>query len=147
METSIELFSEEVNFLYEDKAPLQDWILDILEKEDRTAHYINIIFCDDKYLLKVNQDYLDHDYYTDIITFQYEENPIEGELFISIERVRENAKERDLSFANELHRVIAHGILHLIGFGDKSEEDITTMRTKEDEHLSRAKHLFSEETA
>ncbi len=147
MKTSIELFSEDINFIYENKASLQDWILQILSKEERTANYINIIFCDDKYLLKVNQDYLDHDHYTDIITFQYEEKPIEGELFISIDRVRENAQERDLSFANELHRVIAHGVLHLIGFGDKSEEEVTTMRAKEEEHLSGGKHLYSSQTA
>ena len=147
MKTSIELFSEEVDFLYEDKASLQDWILDILKKEDQTAHYINIIFCNDKYLLKVNQDYLKHDYYTDIITFQYEEKPIEGELFISVDRVSDNANERNLPFSNELHRVIAHGVLHLIGFGDKSEEEIVTMRAKEEEHLAHGKHLIVNQTA
>ena len=142
MKTSIELFSEEVDFLYENKASLQDWILQILSKEERTARYINIIFCNDQYLLKVNQDYLDHDYYTDIITFQYEEKPIEGELYISIERVKENAKERNLTFTSELHRVIAHGVLHLIGYGDKSEDEITTMRAKEEDQLAIGKHLF-----
>lgn len=147
MKTSIEVFSEEVNFIYEDKAALHDWVLDILKQEEQTAHYINIIFCSDEYLLKVNQDYLKHDYYTDIITFQYEEKPIEGELYISVERVSDNANERNLSFSNELHRVIAHGILHLIGFGDKSEEEIVTMRAKEEEHLSQGRHLFVKQTA
>lgn len=143
MKTSIELFSEDVAFQYENKALLQDWILQILSSEETTAHYINIIFCDDYYLLKVNQDYLDHDYFTDIITFQYEQKPIEGELFISIDRVVENAKERNLSFSHELHRVIAHGVLHLIGYGDKSEDEITTMRDKEEEHLVEGRHLFA----
>lgn len=147
MKTSIELFSEKVDFRYENKSPLQDWILDILSKEKHTAHYINIIFCDDDYLLQVNQEYLDHDFFTDIITFQYEQEPIEGELFISIDRVVENAKERNLSFGNELHRVIAHGVLHLMGYGDKSEDEISTMRAKEEEHLSTGEHLFDQDSA
>ena len=94
------------------------------------------IFCDDEYLLKINQDYLHHDTFTDIITFPYEDfNGIAGDVFISVERVKENAAEFEVDFDLELKRVMAHGVLHLLGFGDKSEEEASLMRLKEDEKI------------
>ncbi len=98
---------------------------------------LSYIFCADDYLLKVNQDFLDHDYYTDIITFDYcEEKLIAGDLFISIDRVRENADSNQVTFENELCRVMFHGVLHLLGFGDKSPEEELQMRALESKCLS-----------
>ncbi len=136
MKGSIELFSEDVEFEYKNKDQLTDWINQVLVKEGQSAHYINIIFCNDSYLLKINQDYLGHDYYTDIVTFQYDHDRLEGELFISIDRVRENASELEVDFTTELNRVIIHGILHLLGYKDKTHDELAIMRSKEDEYLS-----------
>jgi rRNA maturation RNase YbeY len=97
---------------------------------------LDYIFCDDEYLLKINQDYLDHDTYTDIITFPYGDlNVIAGDIFISVERVKENAVNFRVDFELELKRVMAHGVLHLLGYGDKSEEEVLQMRLKEDEKI------------
>jgi len=87
--------------------------------------------------MKMNKEYLDHDYYTDIITFPMHEDPMSGDLFISIDRVKENAHQNNHSFESELNRVIVHGVLHLVGYGDKSEPEIIEMRTKEDYYLKR----------
>ena len=98
---------------------------------------VSIIFCSDNYILNVNQEYLQHDYFTDIITFDYcEGDRISGDLFISVDSVRENAIEYGTEFKDELNRVIVHGILHLIGYDDHNEEDIKMMRQKEDYYLS-----------
>ncbi len=137
-EASIEVFSEEIDFQYKTPDNLYSWIASTIKAEGKSLSYLNIIFCDDQYLLKINQDYLQHDYYTDIITFHYEEEaaPIEGELFISIDRVKDNAETLKVSFDAELHRVIIHGVLHLCGYGDKTEEEQAIMRSKEDAYLS-----------
>ena len=96
-----------------------------------------MIFCSDEYLLDVNRKYLNHDYYTDIITFDYCEGPVlSGDLFISVDSVRENASFYGTEFADELNRVIVHGLLHLIGYDDHAEADIATMRAKENYYLS-----------
>ena len=98
---------------------------------------ISIIFCSDNYILDVNQKYLQHDYFTDIITFDYcEGDRLSGDLFISVDTVKENALEYGTEFQEELHRVIVHGILHLIGYDDHSPEDIEVMRKKENYYLS-----------
>ena len=98
---------------------------------------INYIFCSDNYLHQINFQYLDHDTFTDIITFdQSDKDQIEGDIFISIDRVHENANERNISFVNELHRVMIHGILHLLGYNDKTPKEKQLMREKEDECLS-----------
>jgi len=99
---------------------------------------INYIFCTDDYLLKINQDYLNHDYYTDIITFDNseEERQIESDIFISIDRVKENAQSLSLLFEEELTRIICHGLLHLVGFKDKTESEQKEMRKNEDTYLS-----------
>jgi len=97
---------------------------------------ISVIFCSDDYLLSVNKEYLNHDYYTDIITFDYSvDTEISGDLFISIDRVKENSTEFNVPFLNELHRVLVHGVLHLCGYGDKSPVEETLMRSKEDFYL------------
>ena len=99
---------------------------------------ISIIFCSDDYLLKINQDYLNHDYFTDIITFDYcEGNSVSGDLFISIDMIRANAEKFGVEFIDELHRVIIHGVMHLVGFKDKTDEEAQVMRTQENYWLER----------
>jgi rRNA maturation RNase YbeY len=113
------------------------WIEKSIEKEKRIPGDINIIICSDDYLYEMNINYLKHDTFTDIITFDYsEENSVSGDLFISIERVRENAKKFSGRVENELHRVIIHGILHLCGYDDKTDEEKGKMRQKENDYLS-----------
>ena len=117
---------------------LKKFIIQLFIKEEKPLHSIDIIFCSDEYLLEINKQHLQHDFYTDIITFDLSEslaNPIIGELYISVDRVRDNAALRDEKFSTELLRVIFHGLLHLCGFKDKTKSDIKTMREKEDEYL------------
>jgi rRNA maturation RNase YbeY len=114
-----------------------EWIASIIVSEEKRMGTINYIFCDDAYLLKVNQDYLQHDYYTDIITFDYVKGKtISSDIFISLQRVLDNAQLHQKDFENELYRVLAHGILHLCGYMDKPEEEIKIMREKEDYYLT-----------
>jgi len=114
----------------------------ILAEQLQSSEDISFIFCTDEHLHKINLDYLQHDTYTDIITFDNSEDDsiIEGDLFISIERIRENAESFDASFEKELHRVMVHGILHLCGYGDKSSEEAEVMRSKENHYLEQS-HL------
>lgn len=129
-------FHYETDFSIDDEAKFADWIGRIILSEDKVFSQLDFIFCDDEYLLKINQDYLDHDTYTDIITFPYEDmSGIAGDIFISIERVKENALDFGVEFYLELKRVMAHGVLHLLGYGDKSEEETVQMRFKEDEKI------------
>ncbi len=128
---------EDISFLPKEKLSLRKWIVDTISKEGKTIGDINYIYCSDEYLLSLNQSALDHDYYTDIITFDYvEEQIISGDLFISVDRVKENALELKSSFEDELHRVMIHGVLHLCGHGDKSPHESKIMRSKEDFYLS-----------
>jgi len=107
-----------------------------VESEDKVVGDINYIFCDDTYLLGINQKYLKHDTYTDIISFDYSEGEtLAGDIFVSVERVRENAIEFGASFDNELLRVMSHGILHLAGYGDKEKSEVEVMRHKEEEKM------------
>lgn len=116
---------------------LKSWLTDAASKENKQIGAINFIFCDDNYLLKVNQDYLNHDTFTDIITFDYcEGDVLNSDIFISLERVEENANELSINFIDELERVCIHGILHLCGYLDKKEEDALIMRQKEDFYLT-----------
>jgi len=109
----------------------------LIQYENKECGPINLIFCDDDKILEVNKEYLSHDYYTDIITFDYSLNQIiSGDLFISIDRVKENANRYSKTFENELMRVVFHGVLHLCGYNDKSEEEILVMRSKEDYYLT-----------
>lgn len=117
---------------------INSWLHDCCLREGYELQALNIICCNDDFLLEINQAYLQHDYYTDIITFDLSESEktIEGELYISIDRINENAQELSVSFEQELHRVIVHGTLHLLGYLDKTEQDQEIMRSKEDTYLS-----------
>ena len=114
------------------------WLKNIIFEEEQKVGDINYIICDDEYLLKINQDYLQHDYYTDIITFDYvKAKIISGDIFVSLPRVEDNAKHLGKDLNQEFHRVLAHGILHLCGYKDKTEEEQSAMRAKEDYYLSK----------
>jgi rRNA maturation RNase YbeY len=129
----IGFFSEDTDFLPADQEKLSQWILKVIESEEKTPGAVSFIFCSDEYLLRMNVEHLQHDYYTDIITFDYCEGAvISGDLFISVDRVRENASELRIPFEDELHRVMVHGVLHLLGYGDKTEAEKLTIRQKED---------------
>ena len=115
---------------------VKSWLKQIIESRSKSVGEISIVMCSDKLLLETNQKYLNHDYYTDIITFDYtEEDKISGDLMISYERVKENAKKENVSVQEELRRVMAHGVLHLLGFKDKSEREAAEMRAQEDAAL------------
>lgn len=124
------------DLLLENKSDFSDWVNRILESEDFLPGQIDYIFCTDDYLLKLNQEYLNHDTFTDIITFDYTSGrTISGDIFISTERVQENATSFMVDLHEELLRVMSHGVLHLMGYGDKSEEDKKMMRAKEEEKM------------
>ena len=129
-------FFNENNFSLKDEVLFQNWLFRLAESELKNVGEINYIFCDDEYLLEINQNYLDHDTYTDIISFDNTVgNSLNGDIFISTERVEENAAEYNVDFLQELKRVIAHGMLHLCGYKDKSESESELMRRKEDEKM------------
>ena len=116
------------------------WLQEIITTEEKKLGDINYIFCDDEYLLKVNQEYLQHDYYTDIITFDYVKGKtISGEIFVSLQRISDNASTLSKDYEEELRRVLAHGVLHLSGYKDKTEEEEKLMRSKEDFYLAKYK--------
>ena len=125
-------------FHFANRTKLKKFILDSLRTEGRAVEYINFIFCTDSYLLSLNQGYLGHDTYTDIITFELSPkgHPILSDIYISVERVRENAKQFKTSFGRELHRVIFHGTLHLMGLKDKTNAQAAVMRESEEKYLS-----------
>ncbi len=130
-------FHYELDFELKDIIKYSDWITRIIQAEGYALSQLDYIFCDDAYLLEMNQQFLQHDTFTDIITFDYtEEMRVAGDVFISIERVRENSAEYKVAFAEELRRVMAHGVLHLLGYNDKSIEEQSRMRKKENESLS-----------
>ncbi|HEX2629058.1 MAG TPA: rRNA maturation RNase YbeY [Chitinophagaceae bacterium] len=130
-------FFDEVSPWLPDRSTLKKFIESIFKKEGYQLASLNYIFCTDKRLLQINRDYLRHDYYTDIITFGLTQDPIEGEIYISVDRVKDNALQLGVSFKSELHRVIFHGALHLCGYRDKTKVESNLMRTKEDECLKR----------
>lgn len=128
---------EDVDFTLADETKTTEWLTKIITKEKKITGNISYIFCSDEHLLTINKEYLNHDYYTDIITFDYTENVIiSGDIFISLDRIRDHAKEYEVTFENELYRVIAHGVLHLIGYNDKTDEDQDLMTKMENESLS-----------
>ena len=138
----VRYFSEDIDFTFKGRALNNHWFRMVAESEIRRIGDVNVIFCSDRYILDINMKYLQHDYFTDIITFDYcEGDRLSGDLFISIDSVRENAVEYGASFEEELHRVLVHGILHLIGYDDHTEEQITQMRAKEDYYLAMRKSL------
>lgn len=129
-------FNYETNFKLNNEMALSNWISMCIEERGFTEGEINYIFCDDEYLLKLNVEFLEHDTFTDIISFDYTLGKlISGDIFISIERVRDNALEFTQTFENELCRVMIHGILHYIGLKDKSDDDKIVMRTEEEKCL------------
>lgn len=136
---NIHFFSEDTDYKPKQKSILRTWIKDTVSAEGYRLGEINFILCSDAYLLDINQQYLQHDTYTDIVTFDSSETAavIAGDIFISIDRVRENAAKFQVSEVDELHRVIIHGILHLCGYGDKKKEDKARMTEKEDFYLAR----------
>lgn len=133
-------FFDTVKVTLTNRRALKHFIEQLFRKEGKKLLSLNYIFCSDKMLLQVNQDFLKHDYYTDIITFDLSTTPasIIGEIYISVDRVKDNAKQLGVSFRSELHRVIFHGALHLCGYGDKNKTQIQEMRRLEDKYL----HLY-----
>jgi probable rRNA maturation factor len=135
--------NENLKFTLRNKTILKKWISATINKEKRKVGDITFIFCSDEYLLHINKQYLQHDTYTDIITFDYSEGdsaqPVSGDIFISIERVKENAEKFSTTFENELHRVIIHGVLHLLGYKDKTKVAKAQMTSKEDYYLKQLK--------
>ena len=133
---SITYHKEELEIDLPADEKLTSWLLDIASKEEKRISQLSYIFCTDDYLLEINKTYLNHDYYTDIITFPYKQGyEIESDIFISVDRVKENAKEYKTTFETELLRVIVHGLLHMLGYSDKTEEDQDKMTVKENQCL------------
>lgn len=124
-------------FVFQNKTGLKSFIASIFKKEKQILESINYIFCSDNMLLKINQDFLQHNYFTDIITFGLNEpgEPIVAEIYISIDRVKDNAIQQGVSYQNEMQRVLFHGALHLCGYKDKKKSEIIEMRQKEDQYL------------
>ena len=140
----VNLFFEDVDLINLDSMLLSSWLSNVCIEESKVLYEVNLIFCSDEYLLKMNIEYLQHDYYTDIISFDYcEDNKILGDLFISKDRVLDNSIEHNVSFYTEIQRVIVHGFLHLCGYKDKTDVEEILMRNKEDYYLSK---IVSRET-
>ena len=130
-------FNFETDFSFDHQELLTKWILLVAKNEDCLVQEINYVFMDDEQLHKLNFDFLNHDTLTDIISFDYSVGKnLQGDIYISVDRVADNAKDFKVSFLNELHRVIIHGVLHYCGYKDKSESEAKVMRTKEDEALA-----------
>lgn len=128
--------AEDIKLPLKNKSAYRQWILDTAQVEQKSIDFINYIFCSDEYLKDINVKYLNHDYYTDIITFPYrEDDVIQSDIYISVDRVAENAKDYDVPFEDELRRVMIHGLLHLMGYDDHEESDIAVIRAKEDYYI------------
>ncbi len=139
----VSYYTQDTNFNFKGRLLNNRWLKMVAESELKRLGDISIIFCSDNYILDVNMKYLQHDYFTDIITFDYcEGDRLSGDLFISVDSVRENASFYGTEFENELNRVIVHGLLHLIGYDDHTEEDQKTMRAKENYYLQLRKDAF-----
>ena len=129
-------FNYETDFELTNETQIKNWISKVIQSENKTTGEISYIFCNDDYLLKLNQEHLNHDTLTDIISFDYTlGNELSGDIFISVERVQDNANDYKVTFENELLRVMAHGVLHYCGYKDKTEKDEAIMRIKEEEKL------------
>lgn len=133
----IHFFSEDIDFVLKQKGVIRNWLTNAAKEEEFGIDELSFVFCNDDYLLSVNQEFLDHDTYTDIVTFDHSEKEgrLAGDIFISVDRVRENAKTYGVSESEELHRVMIHGILHLCGYLDKKSEDKKLMTQMEDHYL------------
>lgn len=141
----IRFFNEDVPYKLLQKRILSQWLKKQAEQEGYSVGDLNYVFCSDEHILQVNRDYLQHDYYTDIITFDQseEEELIEGDIFISVDRVADNASQLSITAEQEMRRVLAHGMLHLCGYSDKTDEEEAHMRTKEDEWLQELHQLLA----
>ncbi len=139
MAQKINFFTEDISFQLKAKGKLRTWIQGTIESEGYRLKEVNFIFCSDDYLHRINVDYLQHDTLTDIITFDNSnvEDVIQGDIFTSIDRVRENAEQLRVLFDDELHRVLIHGILHLCGYGDKAGAEKKKMTQKENDYLEK----------
>ena len=135
-ENLIDFHFEEVDFDFAQAPQISQWIISTVNQEGKSVKALQFIFCTDAYLHEINLKYLKHDTLTDIITFPYLEDPIESDIFISIERIQENAEAFGTTFEKELHRVIIHGVLHMIGYTDKTPQEKEIMTQKENEYLS-----------
>jgi probable rRNA maturation factor len=138
----VNFYSEQITFNLKSKLKIRAWLLKCIADEKKLAGELTFIFCSDKYLKKINKKFLDHNYNTDIITFPYSapaEKKLSGDIYISIDSVKYNAKKYSVAFADELQRVMVHGILHLCGYADKTEKEQKKMRSLEDKYLA----LFS----
>ena len=133
----INFFTEDITFTLKQKTKIKAWIVATIDEEAYALQELNLIFCSDAYLLRINQDYLQHNDYTDVITFDNAEElkTIVGDIFISIDRIKENAKQFQSSAETELCRVMIHGTLHLLGYKDKTKAAKTQMTAKEDYYL------------
>ncbi|TXE12966.1 rRNA maturation RNase YbeY [Seonamhaeicola algicola] len=135
-------FNYEIDFELANETVVSKWIEDVIFEEGYKLEEVNYVFCDDEYLHKLNVEFLNHDTLTDIISFDYTVGKIiQGDIFISVERVRDNAKDFNVSFQEELHRVIVHGILHYCGYKDKTDEDVHVMRSKENQYIALIKSI------
>lgn len=133
----VSFHSEQINFSISVESAVANWLRDVCVSEGKILAEVTYIFCSDDYLLEMNRQYLNHDYYTDVITFDYcEADDVAGDVFISVDRVSENAKNVGVSMSEELHRVMVHGLLHLLGYHDKEDSDKQQMKAKEDFYLS-----------
>lgn len=132
------LFHSEISdFHIQDEDSLRYWLEAVADAESKSIEAVNYVFMSDEELLLVNREYLNHDYYTDVISFPLSSDPIEGDIFISIDRVRENATSLHISFLQELRRIIVHGLLHFLGYQDNTPEDRLSMTQKENEYLTK----------
>jgi len=139
---SVYFHNEDNSYVLPAKRKVKSWLKTSIEHQKMSIGTINVVFCSDQHLLVINKEYLNHDYYTDIITFNYcEAMLISGDLFISIDRIKDNSKNNKLLFVNELHRVIIHGVLHLCGFNDKTKAEKKEIRQMEDYFLNKIKHI------
>lgn len=132
----VRFFSKDIPYSHKKKKIFYSWIQDTVARENHTVEFINVIFCNDEYLYSLNTNYLNHDTFTDVISFQYSTEPIEGDIFISVDRVFENAQSLNVSFSDELARVIIHGVLHFCGYSDKTKDEKNQMRALESYYLS-----------
>jgi len=130
-------FNYETDFTLENEEAIAAWLTNVIASENKKEGEINYIFCDDEYLHKINLEYLNHDTLTDIISFDYTMgNELSGDIFVSVERVKDNAKDFNVVFEEELKRVLVHGVLHYCGYKDKGEAEEMMMRSKEDEKIA-----------
>jgi probable rRNA maturation factor len=133
MSATINFYNQDNPYSLKQKTIIKRWLIDSAKKEGFSIKDLNYIFCSDDYLLSINQEHLKHDYYTDIISFDYTEKQlISGDIFISIDRVKDNAKTYNQEFIKELYRVMIHGVLHFMGYKDKTTNEKQVMRAKED---------------